>query len=120
VKLGVILVGMVFAVSLAVVVGNRLSEQALAVTVGVVCGIAASLPVSFGLLIAASRHWGERTPEVAERIERPAAPPPPQVIVVAPPQQNAPFYQYPGMPYLPARTDDGAYNPREFKIVGDE
>ena len=55
---GIILIGIAFAVALAAVVGNRLSNDALAVVVGAVCGISASIPVTIGLVIAASRNWG--------------------------------------------------------------
>lgn len=50
-KLGV-LVALVFAITLAVVVGKRMSAEAVAVVVGVVCGVAASVPASVLLLVA--------------------------------------------------------------------
>lgn len=123
-KTGLVLVGMAFAVAVAVVVGNRLSDEALAVVVGAVCGISASIPVSLALVIAASRNWGrEEAPrEIGYDYEsrRYAAerPQPPQILVVTPPQQQMPY----GMPspyYLPPGAP-GVGAPRDFKIVGDE
>ena len=79
----------VFAVTLAVVVGNRLSDQALAVLAGAVCGVGAAIPTS--LLVVAVSRWRD------EPRMRPGAPQGaysqgvypqggyPPVIVVAPP-----------------------------------
>jgi len=45
-----------FAVTLAVVVGNRMSTEAMAVVVGVVCGVAAGIPMSMLLLLVLNRR----------------------------------------------------------------
>lgn len=106
------LAAMAFSVALAVVVGNRMSAEAMAVVIGVVCGVAASIPMSALVLALTRRH---RAP--AEE-SRPAPRPP--VVVVAPATSTAqptpaawPAYAqgYP-LPAVPA--------PREFHIVGDE
>ena len=44
-----------FAVTLAVVIGNRLSDEALAVLAGAVCGVGAAIPTSL-LIVAVSRQ----------------------------------------------------------------
>jgi hypothetical protein len=120
---GLILVGSAFAVALAVIIGNRLSNEAMAVVVGAVCGISASIPVSIALVIAASKNWGrsEEPREItydygAHRY----APQPPQILVVSPPQPSQPPYGFtPGQYYLPPGAPEvGA--PRDFKIIGDE
>ena len=124
---GIILAGIAFAVALAVIVGNRLSSEAMAVVVGAVCGISASIPVSLALVIAASKNWGrEETPPRdapygagydygAHRYA-----PPPQILVVsAPPQAPSPYGFPQNQFYLPPGAPDiGA--PRDFKIIGDE
>ena len=121
---GIILAGIAFAVALAVIVGNRLSDEAMAVVVGAVCGISASIPVSLALVIAASRNWGreEGPREVGyDYSSHRYAPQPPQILVVSPPQQPAPSpYGFSSNPYYlpPGAPDIGA--PREFKIIGDE
>jgi hypothetical protein len=122
---GVILAGIAFAVALAVIVGNRLSNEAMAVVVGAVCGISASIPVSIALVIAASKNWGreEGPREIGYDYEsRRYAPQPPQILVVSPPQHNAPVYPYSGTSYFPPpQIDDTPYgNPRQFKIIGEE
>ncbi len=126
---GIVIIGMCFAVTLAIIVGNRLSNDAMAVAVGALCGISASIPVSVALVIAASRNWG-RDDRQEERADRPARPAPdvypyrqpqPPVIVISPPAQNSAPFQYPNAPYyFPPPTDDASYNGREFKIIGDE
>lgn len=120
---GMILAGIAFAVTLAVIVGNKLSSEALAVAVGALCGIAASIPVSIGLVIAASRNWGhndEGYREVSyDYASHRYAPQPPQMILLAPQQSQAPYGHSQGQFYLPANAPAvGA--PREFKIVGEE
>lgn len=118
---GLILAAIAFAVALAVIVGNRLSNDALAVVVGTVCGISASIPVSIALIIAASRNWGRADAEREDASPRYAAPPP--VVVIAPPQQNPVAYPYANAPlYLPPTLDavPAPGSPREFKIVGEE
>jgi hypothetical protein len=74
-----------FAVTLAVIVGNRLSDEALAVLAGTVCGVGAAIPTSL-LIVAVTRRRDE--PRV-----QPTAPqsPYPPVVVVTPPggQQRA-------------------------------
>jgi len=122
---GIILAGIAFAVALAVIVGNRLSNEAMAVVVGAVCGISASIPVSVALVIAASKNWG-RSDEPREigydYGSHRYAPQPPQILVVSPPQQNPSAYPYSSAPYLlPPQIDNSTYgSSREFKIIGDE
>jgi hypothetical protein len=124
-KNGIILAGMVFAVALAVIVGNRLSDEAMAVVVGAVCGISASVPVSVALVIAASRNWGRseqgqgpREVEYDYGTHR-YAPQQPQILVVSAPQQQPYGYQ-PNQYYPTPLIDDAANSPRQFKIIGDE
>jgi hypothetical protein len=54
----VLVIGIVFSIVLGVVVASRLSPEAMAVVIGAVCGISASIPMSLGLAIAASQNWG--------------------------------------------------------------
>ncbi|MBS1253556.1 MAG: hypothetical protein MAG451_02605 [Anaerolineales bacterium] len=53
---GVLQLGIVvFAIALGVVTGNRLSSEAMAVVVGVVCGVLASIPMSVMILVLTRR-----------------------------------------------------------------
>ncbi len=99
-----------FAVTMAVLLGQRLSDQALAVLAGTVCGVGASIPTSV-LIIWVTRRREER--------RQPAYPTngtyPPVVIV----QQPA----APGLPQPRTAEFTGPYpyatSPqREFSVVG--
>jgi hypothetical protein len=73
-----VLTVMAFAVTLALVIGHRLSNEALAVLAGAVCGVGAAIPTSL-LVIAVSRRRDERgLPPVQQG-------PYPPVVVVSPP-----------------------------------
>ena len=143
------LLAVAFVVTLGVVVGTRMSSDAIAVLVGVIAGVAASIPCAL-LLMAVTRrqaeesefyrgpglrrgslHRGSRRGGRADRGRdayepRPAAPP---VIVVTPgsavPQQIAPWSR------MPVAMDDaalyssayGSAQPqgrREFRVMGYE
>jgi len=56
--------GLAFVVTLAVVIGNRMSVEAMAVVVGVVCGVAACIPVSLLLIFVLNR--GSRKEQLGE------------------------------------------------------
>lgn len=80
------LLGVVFAVTLAVVVGQRLSAQAMAIVIGILAGVAASIPTSLVVVWVTSRlalprevYDAPRRPEPRERpivvMQAPPAPP---------------------------------------------
>ncbi|MBI5032574.1 MAG: hypothetical protein HZB51_18770 [Chloroflexi bacterium] len=124
-KNGLILAGIAFAVALAYIVGSRLSNEAMAVVVGAVCGISASIPVSIGLVIASGNHWGRNDAprEVSYDYASQRFMPQPPIIIMSPPQMpmQSPYGFPPNYaervvpPSVPAL---GA--PRDFKIIGDE
>jgi hypothetical protein len=107
-------VALTFAVTLAVIIGNRLSDEALAVLAGAVCGVGAAIPTS--LLIIAIMRRRDRPPEEWSNPHQPHPNQPqgvyPPVIVVTP--SNA--QQQPGWNgYPPSLTTPIQ---REFTIVG--
>jgi len=53
--------GIVFVATLAYVIGIRLSESAMAVTLGVIFGVAAAIPTSILSLVALRDSLGQRT-----------------------------------------------------------
>ena len=109
-------VALAFSVTLAAVVGNRMSTEAMAVVVGVVCGVAAGIPMSMLLLLVLNRR--DRHPEDAPygQMGGRLGSYPPVVVIqggsAAPGQLMPPFYS------APARMQEAAQ--REFRIVGDE
>ncbi len=107
-----------FVVTLALVVGNRLSEEALGVLAGVVCGVGAAIPTSLIILFVSRRHGdasGAERLRVGHRDSdyAPRQPYPPVVVVS------------PGSTHQPSRAAWNALpsslsEPRErtFRIVG--
>jgi hypothetical protein len=94
-----------FAVTLAVIVGKRMSTDAMAVVIGVGCGVLASIPTSLLILAVTNRH-GER--------EVPRQPNYPPVVVVNPPH-NQPRYLQPPFPTPMIQSPE-----RQFRVIGDE
>jgi hypothetical protein len=91
-----LIVLLAFAISLAVVVGQRLSSEAMAVIIGVVAGVAASIPTSLIVVWVALRVRGDGGEVV---VERPA--PEPKIVVVAPPAAAHSYAPQAGPSYLP-------------------
>jgi hypothetical protein len=114
-KRGVILVGAVFGVALAVMIGSRMSADAMGVVVGVMCGVVASVPTSLVLIWALVRRTQGPGAEVMSRQGMGHNYPP--VVVVNPgPGYGASGYGSPMASHsLPAPG-----GPRSFKVVGDE
>lgn len=110
-----------FGVVLALIIGERMSTDAMAVVIGVAVGVAASVPTSL-LLVALLRR--QRTDERSGwRVESsPSYPqlPQPPVIVLNPGQwmgQNG--VQQPYLPLPPPQmAQDGGL--RHLRIVGDD
>lgn len=94
-KVFVGLLAVAFAVTLAVVTSNRLSDEALGVLAGAVCGVGAAIPTSL-LVVAVSQRKREEqramsTSAVSTSLQAPmyqgGYPP---VVVVAPPTPQQP------------------------------
>jgi len=115
---GVVLVLLAFAVTLAVVVGNRMSTEAMAVVVGVVCGVAAGIPMSLLIMLLVSRSRQQASPDewgCAQPGSRPGPYPPVVVIqggTAAPNGLLSPYYPIPAPMQQPAQ--------RQFRIVGED
>ena len=95
----------VFAVTLAVIIGKRMSTDAMAVVIGVACGVLASIPTSL-LILAVSGRRGER--EVQQRRDYPP-------VVIVNPGNSQPRYLQP-----PFSTPLIQEQERQFRVIGDE
>ena len=105
------LMGITFAVTLALIVGNRLSDEALAVLSGAVCGVGAAIPTSL-LVVMVSRWRDERAQPSNQPVMQHGVYPP--VVVVAPPTgQQAPRDWGMSSPPLTTPTQ------RQFTVVGE-
>lgn len=108
---------LVFCVVLAVIVGRRMSTEAMAVLVGVVCGIAAGIPTALLLLVAVTRRDRRRMEEAERRARQPTSYPPVVVIQGGQPLRwpEPPPCQPP--PSLPRRE---AIEAPAYRVLGDE
>ncbi|MFP4343798.1 MAG: hypothetical protein ACLFU8_03795 [Anaerolineales bacterium] len=115
----VTLLGMTFVVVMSVVVSRRLSDDALALLVGLGCGIAVLLPVLFLFVFVwreQQRRQGERREQRAE-----ARSSPPSVVVVAPPMLPPGYgHQTQALPWQGESAPWPARRERKFTIVGEE
>jgi hypothetical protein len=100
-----------FGVALAVVIGVRLDQAALAVVVGVSCGLGASVPAGL-LIVALLRRRGKKQEGKQRQIMGQS---PPVVVITSPtaPQTGAPG-RWPEEYTLQAPTQ------RQFAVIGEE
>ena len=80
-----------FAIALAVVLGTQLSADAMAVVLGAVCGVAASVPTSALILFLAKRRQASMASPQAQ------VPPSPYPTILVLPQQGYDGQPSPGM-----------------------
>ena len=97
-------------VALAVAVAKRMSPDAMAVVVGIVCGIGASIPTSLLMLMITRRRDEQRTEPARGAAQMPS------IMIVNPAGGYAAPYQPPANAYLPPAY--GAPMPRQFQVVG--
>ena len=116
-RLAVVIVSVVFAIGLAVLIGTRMSADALGVLVGVVCGVLASLPTSLVLIWALVRRTQRPGVEVGTRQNMGAHNYPPVVVVNPGPGYGVSGY---GLPPSPSQSLPAPVGARSFKVVGDE
>ncbi|MDY7078460.1 MAG: hypothetical protein SXV54_16210 [Chloroflexota bacterium] len=100
-----------FAVTLALVVGNRLSDEALAVLAGAVCSVGAAIPTSL-LVVVVSRRRDEGHVDRTQQPSTLQGMYPPVVVVAPPGGQQRPGDWNTFSPALPAPVE------RQFTVVG--
>jgi len=111
----VVLLLLAFAVSLGAVVGNRMSADAMAVVVGVVCGVAAGMPMSVLLMLALNRKQRQsEEPAICQGNGR-YAPYPPVLVI----QGGAPAAANLVPPYYPMHTAVSEPGNRQFRVIGE-
>lgn len=103
-----------FTVTATLIVGNRLSDEALGVLAGAVCGVGAAIPTSL-LIIAVTRSRKDRQTDSAPARQQGTYPP---VVVISPQggqRQNGGWNALP-----PSYNADLGRAPmeRDFKVVG--
>ena len=115
IKQVLLVIALVFGITLAAVVGKKMSAEAMAVVVGVVCGVAAAIPTSILLLVVFTRRDRQHLDAMETRPRHQASPP---VVVI---QGGAPQALPPGPQagYWPTAHPGPVAN-REFHVVGDD
>jgi hypothetical protein len=107
---------LVFVVTLAVVVGDRMSTDAMALVVGVICGVAAGIPMSVLLMLALRRRDREaQEAAYAQTSARHAATNPPVIVI----QGGTPAAGNLPPPYYPVHTTMNEPTHRRFRVIGE-
>jgi len=109
----VVLTLLAFVVAVAIVLGERLSTEAMSVVIGVVCGAAAGMPMSVLMMLALTRRRSSERGVEPIALTRQQAPYPPVVVIQG--SALAPGTSMP--PYYPGTVEAA---PRQFHIVGEE
>jgi hypothetical protein len=100
------------AVAMVFIIGKSMTPDAMAVVVGIVCGIGASIPTSLVMLLLMRRRDGEAVAESPR-----GAAQMPTVMIVNPAAGNPAQYQQPANQFMPPY---GHAMPRQFQVVGAE
>lgn len=108
------LAGLLFAISLAIVVGVRMSPDAMAVIIGIIFGLIASVPTSL-MLVWVLRQRDKQFEAQLGQGGRPFGHYPPVVVVNG---QGAGGYGAALAPPVPA--SNGLSGARNFKVIGQE
>ena len=123
-RLGFVFGMVAFGVTLAIIIGQRLSSEAMAVLLGVVTGIVSSIPTSLLIVWIATRNISKRIDEVTQSVARTAAPAPapkeeplPRVILMQ--QPVAPTVNaYPPQSGWAPLAASPMNPPRHFTVIG--
>ena len=109
-----------FFVALAIVIGQRMSTDAMAVVIGVAVGVAASVPTSLLLVALLRKERSTYRPEMPREPMYPSAlPQQPNVIVLDPSQFGAARNAQTATPLPPPEyAPDGGM--RRLRVVGAE
>jgi hypothetical protein len=105
-----------FLVTLAVVIGLRMSAEAMAVVIGVIFGVAASIPTSLLIVAVLWRREQQSVNGRARRVRQDALPP---SVVIVSPGNGGTVSPYRGPAYLPQPDSHWGQPPRQFRVVGE-
>ena len=103
-----------FCTALGAVVANRMSAEAMAVVIGVVCGVLASIPMAVLIMLLTNRSQQRQVENLAAAMQAQQGQPPVIIVGSAYPQLGPGSQPWPGSrPALGATEAD-------FKILGDD
>jgi hypothetical protein len=107
-KRSLLIIGIIFAITLAVIFGVRVSPDAMAVVIGVILGVAATIPTTLLLVFVLTRQQNK----LEKSAQQMPSQPPVFVINAADKPHSYPPPALPA-PYPPAE------NGRKWTIIGD-
>ena len=107
--------GLIFAITLAVVVGKQMSAEAMAVVVGIVCGVASAVPTSLLLVLVLTRGERRRRPDEDQHRHARSGQYPPVVVIQGGGPQALPSPPY--ADYWPGPMPGPAAQ-RHFQVIG--
>lgn len=110
-----VLFGLIFVAALSVVVVKEMSSEAMAVVIGVICGVGAGIPTSVLLLVVLTRRDRQKIEETESQARRNSYPP---VVVIQGGAAHA-LPQGPQAGYWPM-PQPGPVIQRQFHVVGDD
>ena len=116
-KQALVVLGVVFVGVLAVVIAKQMSAEAMAVVVGVVCGVAAAIPTSLLLLVVLTRNERRRLDAEDRQRRSGQGAYPPVVVIQGGTPQSLPAGPQAG--YWPSPAP-GPLADRQWQVVGGE
>jgi hypothetical protein len=116
-KQALMALGIVFAGVLGVVIAKQMSAEAMAVVVGVICGVAAAIPTSLLLLVVLTRNDRRRLEEEDRQRRSNRGDYPPVVVIQGGAPQSLPAGPQAG--YWPSPAP-GPLTDRQWQVVGGE
>lgn len=121
-KTGIGLLLLAFGVTLAVIVGQRMSTDAMAVVIGVAVGVAASVPMSLLLVALLRRERAGSWRSEPAASQPPVYPqlPQPNVIVLNPADLMGQRREPPYVPLPPPEYGQQDGGLRRLRVVGDD
>lgn len=111
--------GILFLITLAIVIGLQMSSEAMAVVIGVIFGVAASIPTSLLIVAVTWRREQRMTSGTNGTRRRPAQEALPPSVVIVNPGGMGQTSSYRQSAYLPQPDLQLGQSPRQFRVIGD-
>lgn len=108
-----------FLITLAVVIGVRMNSEAMAVVIGVIFGVAASIPTSLVIVAVMWRREQRAAYGRNGSMRRAGQEALPPSVVIVNPSGTGPVNPYRQSAYLPQPDLQWGQPPRQFRVVGD-